>query len=234
MGLIVLLGGGVLVGLGLTLVVFERAHLSSMYQRLQNVFFRINVEDQRELVHAVAVWTENLRDAISASSGIEQAIIATGSLPPPEIELQVQRLVAALRYNTLDDALHEFAEGLATPTSDFVVASLLIAARHQTRDFSSLLTHLSDCARAECDLYLRVWVSRARSRTAVRIINYSVASFALGLVVLNPAYVTPFFTKHGLFFLVLVAMCFVGGLIWLRQMTTLQLPERFLDASVKN
>lgn len=231
MGVIVLLGGGSLVGLGLTLVIFQRTQLFSVRQHLRRIFFRVNVEDQRELIHAVAVWTENLRDAISASSGIEQAIIASGHFPPPAIEEQVRRLVAALRYNTIDDALHKFAEGIATPTSDFVVASLLIAVRHQTRDFASLLTHLSECARAECDLYLRVWVSRARSRTAVRIINYSVAIFALGLVLLNPAYVVPFFTREGLLFLFLVVTCFVGGLLWLRQLTTLQLPQRFLDTS---
>jgi hypothetical protein len=111
------------------------------------------------------------------------------------------------------------------------VASLLIASRHQTRDFAALLTHLSECARAECDLYLRVWVSRARTRTAVRIINYSVAGFCLGLLILNPAYVAPFLTTQGGFFLALTATCFAFALAWLRQITTLKVPQRFLNTA---
>lgn len=229
MGLVVLLLAGLLVGVGLSIAVFGRTGSVGYLSRAKNLFTRVSVEDQRERVTAIAVWTESLRDAISASAGIEQAITATGEFPPAVIESHVQRLVASLRYSTLEESLREFADDLANPTSDFVVASLLIAARHQTRDFGALLTHLSDCARAECDLYLRVWVSRARSRTAVRIINYSIAGFCSGLLVLNPSYVAPFFTPQGLFFLALTAACFVCGLMWLRQMTTLKAPQRFLN-----
>jgi len=231
MGLVILLFSGLLVGTGISVAVFGRTAPARTFSQVKRFFSRISVEDQRERVTAIAVWTESLRDAISASSGIEQAIAATAQFPPAEIDVQVQRLVASLRYSTLEESLREFADDLANPTSDFVVASLLIASRHQTRDFAALLTHLSECARAECDLYLRVWVSRARARTAVRIINYSVAGFCLGLLILNPAYVAPFLTAQGGFFLALTATCFAFALAWLRQITTLKVPERFLNTA---
>ena len=189
---------------------------------------RVTVEDQQEIVRAIAVWTENLRDAISAASGLEQAIASTVGHSPAAIETHLQQLVGSLRYRPIDECLREFAKGLANPTSDFVIASLLVSLQHPTRDLSGLLTHLSECARAECDLYQRIWVSRARSRTSARIINGSVVLFSLGLVVLNPGYIRPFLTGQGVAVLLAVVSCFVGGLMWLRHITTLASPPRFL------
>jgi Flp pilus assembly protein TadB len=193
---------------------------------------RVNIDNQQETVRAIAVWTENLRDAISASSGLEQAITSTSGHSPAAIDEHIQRLVGSMKYRPVDECLRDFAMALANPTSDFVVASLLVSLRYPTRDMSALLTHLSDCARAECDLYMRVWVSRARSRTSVRIINASVFTFTAGLVLLNPAYVQPFFTMQGGVFLVLVGLSFAIGLTWLRRITTLEPPQRFLHPGV--
>ena len=190
---------------------------------------RVSIDDQQELVRAIAVWTENLRDAISASSGLEQAITSTALHAPRVIEPHLQFLVSSMKYRPLADCLRDFAEAIANPTADFVIASLLVSLQHPTRDMSALLTHLSECARAECDLYLRVWVSRARSRTSVRIITFSVVLFSLGLVLLNPGYVKPFFTVQGSAFLLCICLCFGVGLTWLHRMTTLELPHRFLE-----
>lgn len=192
---------------------------------------RVSIDHQQEIVRAIAVWTENLRDAISASSGLEQAISSTALHAPQIIEPHLQLLVSSMKYRPLAECLRDFAEVLANPTSDFVVASLLVSLQHPTRDMTSLLTHLSECARAECDLYLRVWVSRARSRTSVSIITFSVLIFSLGLVVLNPTYVQPFFTMQGSAFFACVCLCFAIGLMWLRRMTTLELPQRFLGST---
>lgn len=189
---------------------------------------RVDVDEQREIVRAIAVWTEDLRDAISASSGLEQAITSTAAYAPAPINSHLQRLVGSLKYRPLDECLRDFATSIANPTSDFVVASLLVSLRHPTRDLSSLLTHLSECARAECDLYLRIWVSRARSRTSVRIITLSVATFSFGLVIFNPGYVQPFFTSQGFLFLFGICLCFAVGLTWLRRISTLEPVERFL------
>ena len=189
---------------------------------------RVNVEDQRELVEAIAVWTENLRDAMSASSGIEQAITESARHAPSALAAEARLLAASVRYRKIDDALGDFADSLRNPTSDFVVAALILSIRHHTHDFLGLLTHLSDAARAETDLYTRVWVSRARTRTAVRIITASVSCFVVGLVVLNPDYLAPFLTLHGVAVLTVVCACFAGGLFWLRTMTSLEHPPRFL------
>lgn len=192
---------------------------------------RVAVENQQEQVRAIAVWTENLRDAIAASTGLEQAISSTAKHSPPAIDAHVQRLVGSMKYRPIDECLRDFAVGIGNPTSDFVVASLLVSLQHPTRDMSSLLSHLAECARSECDLYMRIWVSRARSRTSLRIISLSVLIFSLGLVLLNPAYVQPFFTLNGSIFLGGVVTSFAVGLMWLRRITTLEATQRFLHPS---
>ena len=185
-------------------------------------------EDQRILVEAIASWTESLRDTISAASGLEQAIIATENHCPRAIAEPVQRMVASLRYGTFEDALRRFADDVAHPTCDFVVAALITASAHHSRDLAQLLGHLAECSRSECELYLRIWVSRARTRTSVRIISGTIASFALGLFVFNIGYLRPFLTTEGFFVFLFVGVCFGSSLTWMSHIARVETPARLL------
>jgi hypothetical protein len=234
MELVQILVVGLVVSVGV-LIVFRSG---GVVPSLRHVFNEQSVkrrkaEDQRALVEAIATWTENLRDTISASSGLEQAIIATENHSPRALAPAVQRLVASLRYGSLEDGLRRFADDVAHPTCDFVVAALITSSQHQTRDVGQLLGHLSDCARAECHLYLRIWVSRARSRTAVRIITGAVATFVVGLVVLNPVYLKPFFSTEGALVFVCVAVCFALALVWMQRIAQIRTPARFLSGRIE-
>ena len=186
--------------------------------------------DQRVLVEAIASWTESLRDTISASAGLEQAIIATENHCPRAIAEPVQRMVASLRYGTFEDSLRRFADDVEHPTCDFVVAALITASTHHSRDLAQLLGHLAECSRSECELYLRIWVSRARTRTSVRIITGTIATFALGLFVFNFGYLNPFLTREGLIVLLFVAGCFSSSLVWMSRIARLETPARLLTS----
>jgi len=183
----------------------------------------------RDLVKAIAVWTEQLRDTISASTGLEQAILATQDHAPPILLAHVQRLVAGIRYGSTETSLRNFAEDVAHPTCDFVVAALITATQHQARDVAQLLTHLSECAREECRFYLRMWVSRARTRTATRLIAGVVIVFVGGLIVLDPGYLSPFATTQGVAFLSLSLLSFTVALLMLRRLGQIAMPSRFLS-----
>lgn len=184
--------------------------------------------DQGQIVEGIATWTENLRDTIAASAGLEQAIFATENFAPRAIAEPVRRLVAGLRYGTFEDALRRFADDVAHPTCDFVVAALITASVHQTRDLAQLLTHLSECARSECHLYMRIWVSRARMRTAIRIISGAVTTFVVGLLAFNTAYLKPFLTIEGIFVMTCIASAFAFALLSLHKLSNIRVPARFL------
>lgn len=197
---------------------------------IQKLFADTDGNDHRVLVEAIAAWTENLRDAMSAASGLEQAIISTAVHVPSALETPVRRLVASLRYQSLEEALRRFADDVSHPTCDFVVAALITAARHQTRDLGMLLTHLSECARSECHLYLRIWVSRARSRTAVRIITSVVAIFVGGLFLFNRSYLSPFVSVTGMVVASCITMSFVMSLMWLTRIAEVRTPDRLFQS----
>ncbi|MEY3805302.1 MAG: hypothetical protein RIR69_114 [Actinomycetota bacterium] len=195
---------------------------------IRQFLFSSHTQDQRVIVEAIASWTENLRDVISASSGLHEAVITTSQCPPQPIADAVQRLAAALRYQPLEVSLREFADEVAHPTCDFVVAALIIASQNQARDIALLLSHLAECARSECDLYLRVWVSRARSRTAVRIVTGAVVFFFSGIMLFSSSYLQPFLSIQGLCVLAGIIAVFVVSIRWMTQIAHIELPQRFL------
>lgn len=188
--------------------------------------------DQRDLVEAVAVFTENLRDTVVASSGLEQAITSTLDTCPRAIEPAVRRLVADLRYGSLDDALRRFADDLAHPACDFVVAALLSSVQNTTRDLAGLLSQLSKSAREECNVYLRVWVSRARTRSAVRIVAVSLFVFVVALLLLDHQYLAPYASPAGASVLVLVAGGFLCGLGLMDRMARVSPTARLIRGRV--
>lgn len=189
---------GMAVGLGLYLVRPVAPTRQWVAQRVTAVNAgRGPTRDVRDLVEAVATWTDQLRDTISASGGLQQAISATETLAPLPIRAEVRRLVSDLKYGDLESGLRRFAGSVSHPSCDFVVAALITAHRHHARDLAELLSHLADCAREESRMHLRIWVARARLRSAMRIVKIVIIAFVAGLVVLDPGYLAPFTSSQG-------------------------------------
>lgn len=184
--------------------------------------------EEREIVESIAVWTEMLRDTLGASSGLEQALVASAERAPVVLEEPMRRMVAHLRYGTLEDAMREFAESVDHPVCDFVVAALVMSSKGSVRDLGALLSRLSESTRDECAVHLRIWVSRARSRTSVRIIAGSVSVFVVGLVILNPTYLAPYVSAEGGVVLVVIALLFVIAQASLIRIAKMTRPSRFV------
>lgn len=185
--------------------------------------------EEREIVESIAVWTEMLRDTLGASSGLEQALMASAERAPVVLEEPLRRMVAHLRYGSLEDAMREFAEGVDHPVCDFVVAALVTSSRGSVRDLGALLSRLSESTRDECAVHLRVWVSRARSRTSVRIIAGSVAAFVLGLLVLNPTYLSPYASGEGMVVLLVIVSLFALAQLALLRIAKMARASRFVS-----
>ena len=183
---------------------------------------------EHEFVEAVASFTEQMRDAVSGAAGLEQAIAQAAETSPPVIRPQLARLVASLRYGRTEDALMGFADELCHPTSDFVVAALLIAVRNETRDLGALLGQLSSAARDECRMHLRVWVSRSRLRSSVRTVTVAVIVFVCGLAAANPAYLRPYADPLGAVVLAVVVVGFTVGLHLMRRLSAVVPPARLI------
>lgn len=188
--------------------------------------------EQDELVErteAIASWTEMMRDTLAAAAGLEQAIITTAAHAPVPIRDEIGRLARRLgRGERLVPGLQQLAADLANPAADLVVAALVTAAQREARDLVALLTSLARSTRAEAEMRLRVHASRARLRTAVRVVVGTLGLFAGGLILFNPRYLEPYQSVTGQLVLLLVAAILTGGYVLMQRMARLHAPERFL------
>lgn len=176
---------------------------------------------------AIASWTEMIRDSIVAASGLEEAIVATAPVAPAPIETEVRRLVLRLEHQRLPDALVAFGEDLDHPSGDLVVAALVIAARMEASDLSSLLSRLAEATRGEARMRIRVEVGRSRVRTATKVIVGVVAVAVVFLALVNREYLEVYDTPAGQFVLAIVGAIFATGGWLLTRMARIDLPDRF-------
>ena len=178
---------------------------------------------------AVAIWTELLRDTLSAAAGLEQAILTTTTTAPAPLAIPVAELTARLRDGQpLPDALRAFADDVDDPTMDLVVAALVLAATGQARDLAGLLSTLAQAARDQVVLRLRVNAGRARVRTSARIVLATTLVMATALVLLNRPYLAIYDSAEGQLVLLAVGSLFALAFTWLNRISAIPTPPRIL------
>jgi Flp pilus assembly protein TadB len=179
---------------------------------------------------AIAAWTEMLRDTLAAAAGIQEAIIATTHVAPLPIRPEVRRLSDRLQRQPLNEALHDFADRVADPVGDLVIAALLVAAEGQAGSLSSVLSAAASSARATATMRLRVETGRTRTWTSVRVTVAVFGIVTVGLLAFNRAYLRPFDTGGGQVVLAAIGALFIGSFWSLGKMATQREPERVLHA----
>lgn len=184
---------------------------------------------QTDRLEAIAVWTEMLRDTLSAAAGLEQAIRATAAMAPPALADPVATLAARIEDgDPLPTALHGFADDVDDPTADLVVSALVLASTRQARDLVALLSTLAQAARDQVVLRLRVAASRARIRTSVRIVLTVTLGMVTALVLLNRSYLRPYDSPEGQLVLLLVGGLFAAAFAWLHRIAAISPQPRIL------
>jgi tight adherence protein B len=183
-----------------------------------------------ERIDAIAAWIESLRDVLAAAAGLEQTITATAAYAPPQIREQVQALAADLHAGrSLPEALADFAKAVDDETADMAVMALSAAA-YQSGNLTDLLSRLARTARDGAAVRMRVQASRARVRTASRIIAAVALIFPAGLIVLNRDFLAPYASLTGQMTLAAIASLFALALWWLARLGAPARTVRLLDA----
>jgi Flp pilus assembly protein TadB len=188
------------------------------------------VSEQTARIEAVAAWAEQLRDSLAGASGLLQAIAATGPRAPLAIRAEVAVLAAALQRPDIPPsrALEAFADTLADPTADLVVAALDLALTRQAGQLGALLGELATTARDDAALRLRTVAGRARIRSSARIIIATTVLLAAGLIMFSPAFADPYASPGGQLMLLVIGGVFALGTGWLARMSRLPVPARTL------
>ena len=204
--------------------------LAAMFDR----FFGGAGEERRaiERLDALATWTEALRDTIAGAVGLEQAIPATAVNAAPAIKPSLNLLVDRLRIREpLPTALLRFADDLNDPSADLICAALVLNARLRGPGLRDVLSALAVSAREELDVRHKVAAERRSTRRSVQVVVAITLIVAGALVLFNPGYVAPYRSFVGQFVLFLVVALYTAGLVWLRKLARIEVPERFLVSS---
>ncbi len=180
-------------------------------------------------VEALASWTESLRDTIAGAVGLEQAIPASARAAAPQLRPHLDALIDRLRSRTpLPAALQDLADEIDDPSADIIVASLILNARLRGPGLRDVLGALAKSAREEVDMRQRVMAQRASTRRSVQIVVGVSLAFVIGLSVFNRDFVEPYGSPVGQAVLAVVCGLFALGFWWMRKLSKVETPERFL------
>ncbi|MEV8015275.1 type II secretion system F family protein [Streptomyces sp. NPDC086554] len=185
-----------------------------------------------ERMEALALWTEMLRDTLSAAAGLEQAVLASADIAPAALEPEMRQLAATVRSGTpLPSALRALAEDVDDPLADVVVAALVMAAEQQASQLAPLLGELAESVREQVAMRQRVDAGRASVRTGVRVTVSVTLGMVVGLVVLNRPYLDPFNTLTGQAVLAVVGALFTASFTYLTVIGRIEEPVRLINAA---
>ena len=183
-------------------------------------------------IEALAAWAESLRDTIAGAVGLEQAIPSTVYAASPAIRPTLILLADRMRMRVpLGVALRQFADELDNPTADLIVSALIMNARLRGPGLRHLLGALADTARAELDMRQRIAASRAGTRRSAQIVVIFSILVMLGLALFNRSFVAPYESVQGQLVLLVVVILFALGMMWMRRLSGVRLPRRFLTVT---
>jgi tight adherence protein B len=181
-------------------------------------------------IEAIATWTEQLRDVMSAAEGIKGAITATAPVAPAAIGPEVRRLAdqLAIHHQRLRPALLDFAGDLSHPLGDMVVASLLLATEHSGSPVD-VLAEVAASARRTAAMRTEVEASRSQTYVTTRLILVLTVAMSGWLVIAQRQYMAPYATAVGQLVLLLVGAVFAVAGLRLHRMAQPTEPERLLQ-----
>lgn len=170
-------------------------------------------------LEALVMWTEALRDTITARASLEQAIPATVGTAPAAIRPALTRLTGLVRSRVpLDRALLALSAELNDGSADKVIGSLILNTRQRGTGLATVLTSLASAARAELDQRRRISAGRATMRRSVQLVVIITLGFAVFLVLFSRDYVKPYGSAGGQVALVVVVAFFAAAFAWMRKL----------------
>jgi Flp pilus assembly protein TadB len=128
----------------------------------------------------------------------------------------------------LAQALEHLADDMDDASADLVIAALILNARLRGPGLRDVLGALAKASREEVDMRQRVMAQRASTRRSVQIVVAVTLVMVLGLAVFNKSFVAPYGTFVGQLVLVGVIALFAAGFFWLRKLSDVETPARFL------
>jgi Flp pilus assembly protein TadB len=184
-------------------------------------------------VEAVQEWSRRVADVLAIGIGLEQALAGAARSAPAAVRAQTATLAARIAAGSgTETSLRQFADELADPTADLVVAALILASRRRGPGVAAALTAIADSAAEEVAARRRIEADRAKPRATARAVTLiTVGIITLGL--LNADYTSPYGGLVGQLVLAGTLGFFSAALWWMHRMTLGVEMPRILDRRVR-
>lgn len=184
--------------------------------------------DEIAKVEAIATWTEQIRDTMNASAGLQQSLVATAANGPLVIKRELSNFARRAPRGDLASALRDLRSDLDHPAADLVIAGLLSATELDAGRLVPLLSRLASSIRDEAQMRVRVEVSRARIRTSMKIVGFFVAITMGMMVVTGKDLLSGYRSATGQIWLLVVGGVVVLAVWSTRKLAQVPQPERFV------
>jgi tight adherence protein B len=194
--------------------------------------FGANRADNKAIarLEAIEIWTRRLSDLVRSGAGLHQAIVNSAVEAPAAIAAEVDELATELRSQlSTVDALRLFADRLADPTSDEVIAALILNARERGPRLADVLDRVSESMSDMVTMRREQSALRTDARISAMVLSGMVL-LGLLLLLVNKGYMRPYHTFTGQIVLTACLLAFGGLLTWCRQMNEPRPAPRFLKA----
>jgi len=180
-------------------------------------------------IEAVGEWARRLKDISGTGVGLQQAIVSSTATAPTAIAAEIRTLAARLQAGWNGRiAMLKFADEIADPVCDQVVAALILHLSDRGEHLGDVLNSIASAAAAEVATRREVEAKRTQPRFAVRFLT------GLTLLVLvygasRPDYMAPYVTSTGQLVMAGLGGVFIGLLAWVRAMSQPPRAPRFLS-----
>ena len=184
-------------------------------------------------LEAMSEWARSLAGVMTAGQALEGAIEASFRSVPDAIRPEVTNLVARLRSRwPTEAALRAFADDLNDATGDLLCAALMLGAKRRGEGLAAVLSGLADSVAEDVRARRQVEADRSKPRAIARQVTLISLLIMAGLGVTGrtlQAYATPL----GQLILACLLACYGGCLWWMRRMSVVPAPPRFLGDGVR-
>ena len=177
-------------------------------------------------VDAIATWVENLRDNISGSAGLQQALRMSADHAPGPIRNEVRDLVLRLHHEAVAPSLRRFAADVAHPTADMAVGCLILASSRSAGSLASVLAKTAQAARDGASMMRQVDAGRSATQSQAKLVAVITGLAALFLIASRREFVSPYDTVGGQIALTVIFATFTASAVALYQLSKVVEPER--------
>ena len=179
-------------------------------------------------IEAYSQWAEQIRDLVSASGSLFEAVRLSAANAPARLRPSVTNMTALARTLGLPHALEWFAAEMRSPFADRLVLGLKIAWDSGAR-VTEAFESTARAMRNEVEMRRRNEVANSRTWTqVVAILGVTVVAVTLMFIV-NRSFFDPFGTLTGQMVLVAVGILIFGNVFWVLKLSAAGMPVRLLS-----